>query len=136
MTIRKIPSDTPYFHYHNENPKQNRAGDCVVRAIATATGETWETVYRELCDEGMKMRRMPNETKVYEAYLKKNGWRKMKQPRKSDNTRYTGCEFIDAYNLNNAIMHIGSHHVSCIVDGRVNDIWDCSEGCVGNYWVR
>ena len=43
------------------------------------------------------------------------------------------------YNDNmNQIISIGGHHLSCIIfrnnQFRIEDIWDCSEWCVGNYW--
>lgn len=33
----------------NENPINNRVGDCVVRAISTALNQEWEKTYTELC---------------------------------------------------------------------------------------
>lgn len=35
----KIPNNTESFHYYNANPKNKNVGDCVVRAIAFATGK-------------------------------------------------------------------------------------------------
>lgn len=135
--LRNIPKDTTVFHFHNENPKGQRAGDCVVRAIARATGSTWEETYDALAEEGRKQRRMPNDKKTYSAYLKRLGWVKRKQPRHWDgNRKYTGREFAEEHPTDNIIMHIGSHHITCIVDGQINDIWDCSDNCVGNYWVK
>ena len=37
--IRKIPKETATFHFHNENPKGRRTGDCVIRAIGKASGD-------------------------------------------------------------------------------------------------
>ena len=34
----------------NPNPLGKATGDCVVRAIAIATAQSWRTVYRGLCD--------------------------------------------------------------------------------------
>lgn len=136
--LRKIPEDTMTFHFHNENPKGQRAGDCVIRAIARATGISWDETYDALVAEGRKQKRMPNDKETYNAYLKRLGWVKMKQPRhwSSDNSKYTGKQFCREHPKGNVIMHIGGHHLSCIVDGRINDIWDCSDGCIGNYWVK
>lgn len=25
-------------------------------------------------------------------------------------------------------------HLSCCIDGKINDIWDCSDKCVYNAW--
>lgn len=134
--IRNIPEDTSVFHFHNENPKGQKAGDCVVRAIARATGQTWDEVYDALSEEGRKRKRMPNEKETYSAYLKRLGWVKMKQPKRIDGKKLTGREFAEKYHDTRAIMHIGTHHVTCLIDGEINDIWDCTDNCVGNYWVK
>lgn len=142
--------DTSVFHYFNANPKNKFGGDCVVRAISTALGQPWEQTVRELTEIGIKYGYVLNDPHTYERYLKQKGWIKQKQPRKDDNTKYTGeefCELLDdpevEYILplsidqicSNIIAKIGSHHIVAIVDGKINDIWDCSEGCIGNYWT-
>ena len=33
------------FIQYNPNPRGNRVGDCVIRAISGATGRDWETTY-------------------------------------------------------------------------------------------
>ena len=37
----------------NPNPLGKQTGDCVVRAIAIATGQSWRDTYRELCKVGI-----------------------------------------------------------------------------------
>ena len=135
MAIRKIPADTKWFHFHNENPKNNRAADCVFRAIATATGQTWDETFKGLCEVALEKKLAPNETKCYEEYLKRLGWVKQKQPRKSDNTKFRGREFAPKQ-PRNVICKVGAHHLSCIIGGRFYDIWDCSEDTIGNYWTK
>ena len=34
----------------NPNPQQNDTGDCVIRAISIAEGETWDDVFIDLSD--------------------------------------------------------------------------------------
>ena len=46
--------DTETFHYYNCNPKNKIASDCVVRAIATATGISWEDTLQALTDLSKK----------------------------------------------------------------------------------
>lgn len=48
-----------YVNY-NANPKNRKTGDCVIRAIARATNQSWETVYAALCELGAKMKDMSN----------------------------------------------------------------------------
>jgi len=70
------------FEKINLNPKELKTNDCVIRAIAYAIHDSWENVYQDLCELGLKLKRMPNDKKVFEKYLDKIGWYKHKQPRK------------------------------------------------------
>ena len=137
----KYPS-TSTFRYYNANPHNRIGGDCTIRAIATALGQSWEQTVRELTEVGIKYGYVCNDKHTYEKYLAQKGWRKMKQPRKEDGTKYTGKEFCQEatqYPFNypdRIIAHIGGHHIVAIMDGRVWDIWDSTDGCIGNYWVE
>ena len=137
MARRKIPSDTSYFHYINVNPKNLIEGDCVVRAISRATGLPWKKVYTDLTIIGAEMCRMPNSTQVYDKYLQTLGFVKNPAPKKPDNHKYRGKEFCEEFfNKGVCVMHIGGHHMSCVINGVINDTWNCSGGSIGNYWVR
>ena len=46
--------NTRTFQYYNANPKNRITGDCVIRALCTAMGKPYETVYRELFEFSMK----------------------------------------------------------------------------------
>ena len=143
--------DTNTFHYHNENPKNRITGDCTFRAIATATEKSWEDVVMEMAKLSVETGYAINDKKGIEKYMEKLGWVKKKQPRKYNNTKYTGKEFceiqqkyldtgvkiIDGINIDSHILaSIGGHHIVAIVSGKVNDIWDSTGGCIGNYWVK
>ena len=73
--------------------------------------------------------------KCIDKYLTSKGCIKMKQPRKSDNTKYTGKEFYKIFN-GVCVANIGGNHVVCIKNGKVHDTWDSTDGCIGNYWVK
>ena len=98
--------DTLVFHFHNENPKGRITGDCTFRAIARATGKSWEEVVREMAEMSIKTGYAVNDKKGIEKYMESIGWIKMPQPRKVDGTKY------------------------------INDIWDCTKKCIGNYWIK
>jgi hypothetical protein len=76
--------------------------------------------------------------------LKQYGWVKHKQPRKSDNTKYTGEEWCKLLQKDpwvviggrRVVANIGGHHMVAIVDGKVWDTWDSTDGCIGNYWTK
>lgn len=134
---QKYP-ETNTFHYYNANPKNKITGDCVIRAICTAMEIPYETVYKELLEMSIKTGYMINDKKCYHKYIESKGWKKYNQPRKFDNTKYTGKEFCERSigPGKRIIAHIGGHHVVSIIDGKVWDIWNSTDGCIGNYWVK
>lgn len=140
--IRKIPQDTEYFRFHNANPKGHRAGDCVYRAIATSTGKTWDEVLDGLVEVAHKYKYPVDVPECYGRYLESLGYSKMKQPRKPDNTKYTGEEFCKylirnrLYSGYDIVAHIGGHHIVAIDRAQVVDTWNSTDGTIGNYWIR
>lgn len=150
--------DTDTFVYYNANPKNRITGDCVIRALCTAMDEPYEKVYRELFEFSMNNKYMLNDKKCYEKWLESKGWKKKPQPRKWDNTKYTGKEFCEELqdgvpsgngNYSRILAKIGGHHIVAIIDKpflypngvvghshKVYDIWDSTNGCIGNYWVK
>ena len=130
--------DSLYFHYHNENPKNNVCGDCVVRAIARGMNKSYDEVYKDLYDLGFKKKRMPNDKNIYSQYLKNQGWIKCNQPKFEDNTKYTCIDFCKLIAKSNKryIMNVGAHHIVAIVSCKVNDIWNSSNEKVGVYWYK
>lgn len=141
--------DTSTFCFYNANPKHRITGDCVIRALCTALDEPYEKVYRELFEFSLNCGYMLSCKECYDKFLASKGWRKLKQPRKDDNTKYTGKEFCEQlqddpwiftgreYDHNARIFaKIGGNHVIAIVAGKVHDIWDSTDGCIGNYWIK
>lgn len=128
--------NTAYFTYHNANPKNRFAGDCVIRSISTFLNKDYYEVYEDLYKTSLKTGYMVNEKQNYEKYLKALGIERQPQPRKWDNTKYTGKEFIEEIAKPNKryLLKIGGHHVTAIKDGTVYDTWDCTNKSVGNYW--
>ena len=133
--------DSSVFHYKNENPYGKITGDCVIRALSTVLNQTWFTTYSELADMGKKSGYSMGSTTLMNKYLKFKGFYKHKQPRNLDNTKLTGEEFCtilqegDIAPYVNVIANIGAGHVTAIINGRINDTWDCSENCIGSYWT-
>lgn len=127
--------ETPTFHYFNANPKNKITDDCVIRAISTVLKQDYVVTYRELFEMSLKTGYMVNSKQNYAKYLKAKGWVKNNQPRKWDNTKYTGEEFCRLVSKD-CIAHIGGHHIVAIIGGRIYDTWDSSDGCIGNYWTK
>lgn len=133
--IRKIPPETSTFHFHNENPKGRRTGDCVIRAIARASGDGWDLTFDGLVAVAKVMKSEPAWKDCYEKYLAEQGWTKGKQPRKTDGSKYTVAEWCRMHRTGKMVISV-SNHLTCIVDGKCNDIWNCTGKTVLNYWTR
>ena len=140
--------NTGKFVNINSNPKGKKTTDCVIRALTMATGLTHETVINELVNIYMTKGYFITDKKCYEHWLQFRKYTKHKQPRKADNTKYTGAEFCEYLNKSDiegtVIAHIGGHHITTFVnvgtttnkDYKIHDTWDCTNKCVGNYWTQ
>ena len=130
--------DTATFHYYNANPKNRITGDCVFRAFTLAMNQDYSTTVMEMAELMCRTGYALNDTKGETKYLELKGWTKHPQPKKADGTKYTGKEFCKLLAKKNKryIAHIGGNHTVAIVNGKVNDIWDSTDGCIGNYWTK
>lgn len=137
MTRQQKYPETSTFHYHNQNPRGRLTTDCVIRAISAAAAISYNQVVMDLaalqCDTGYD----DGDVKLYDLYLRTLGFVKHKQPRKADNTKYTGAEFCErARTYERYIANIGGGHVVAIIGGKVWDVWDCTHKTIGNYWTK
>lgn len=127
-------TNTSVFCYYNCNPHHKHTDDCVVRAIAAGTGDSWDKVLKDLTDCMLKEGYMFNTPELYGKYLKDNGWVKQKQPVKSNGKKVRIKEFLKTFK-GEAIIHAGAGHVSYVSEGKVWDIWNCEDEIIGNYWI-
>lgn len=149
MTRQEKYPETSTFHYYNANPKNRITGDCRIRAISLACEISYNQVVMDLakiqCETGYDQ----TANQGISILLKQYGWVKHPQPRKADNTKFTGKEFCKELNCDIAfvgksvIANIGGHHIVCIKETeglhgvhKVHDIWDSTDGCIGNYWTK
>jgi hypothetical protein len=124
------------FKNLNENPMDRKTGDCVIRALTSATGMNYNDVYRELFDISLKTGYILNEKRVYEKFLTAHGFTKIKQPKHCDGTKYLIGE-IDLLAPRKGICVIScAHHLTCYRNGFVVDTWDCRGKTIGNYYVK
>lgn len=124
------------FIQFNINPKNKITKDCVIRAIATATNKTWESIYRELAELGIKKGLMINDRNNWKAYLKNLGYEKQNMPRREDRTRYTLEEFCDELAKTNVTYIVKvANHITVVKNKDLYDTWNCSRKSVGNYWI-
>lgn len=130
--------DTKTFTFYNANPKGKFTCDCVARAVCTGLNRSYNEVLKEMFEIQITTGYEYTDNKGIEKYLESQGWVKHKQPRKRDNTKYTGEEFCELIADKNKryICNIGGHHIVAIVDKKVHDIWDSTYKCIGNYWTK
>lgn len=125
------------FIKENLNPKGYYAGDCVIRSIAKATEQTWEAVYEELCKIGIQKKRMPNDSLVYSAYLKKQGWTKVPD----SELKFANGERLRIFNiptkfLDDTYIIKATKHLTVMIDEKIYDTWDCTDHCVYGLWKK
>ena len=135
--------DTRTFHFHNQNPYNRFTTDCVVRALSLATGIPYTNVVIDLAKLQCKSGFDDGDERIYGKYLESKGFTRFKQPRKYDNTKFSGkefCNWLYAKGYDGVVCNIGAHHVTAIMPFesgyKVCDTWDSSEGCVGIYWAK
>ena len=150
--LRKKYPDTDTFHFHNANPKGKITPDCSIRAISTVLGQSWEEIIREMTELSIKTGYFINENKCINKYMQMKGFTLCKQPRKDDNTKYTGQEFCrtlmhpiysedlkltnKGFEINRILANIGGHHIVAIMSGQIWDTWNSTDGSIGKVWVK
>lgn len=132
--MRDYP-DTAFFHRHNANPKGRNTTDCTVRAFSLALNQDYEETLKEMVNSSLESGYFMDDKDGYGIYLASKGWKKQPQPKKKNGKKFTAKEFLRTFK-GTAIAHVGCHHIVCIKDGKVWDTWDCTNGAVGNYWIK
>lgn len=122
-----------YIRY-NPNPMHNKVGDCTVRAITLATGQTWDDVYLGLCEEGFALCDMPSSNAVWGNYLKKKGFERFVIPNECPDC-YTIIRFCEEHPHGTYILALSSH-VVCVIDGDYYDVFDSGNEFPIYYWKR
>jgi len=124
---------------------KGRSRDCVCRSIAIATGMDYQEVYDLIKNtaqsfERGKRKSNPN-TGVYKKTIKrvldKLGWKWIP-------TMFigSGCKVHLSENelpKNKTLIVSVSKHITCVIDGVIQDTHDCSRDenrCVYGYWVK
>lgn len=124
------------YIFSNPNPSNTRQScDCVVRAISHALNLSWDTTYRDLCDLGFALKRMPNDRDTYRTYLSNAGMKRTGISNKKGSTRPTVASFASSHSSGVYILEI-AHHLVTVRDGHYYDTWDCGRKCLYGYWSR
>ena len=106
----------------NPNPGKRYVGDCVIRAIAVATGKPWLDVYDELYRMGRKVYDMMSANETWGTYLYRLGFKPFLLPDACPEC-VTVRDFARIFHEGSYIIGTGSHAVA-VVDGNYYDTWD------------
>lgn len=119
--------------YINHNPSLKKTGDCVIRAIAGATGDTWEDTLDGLVRYAKKLHTSPTNKECYQAYLiEEKGYKKNAMPKLRKGKRVTSKELAQEVD---AIIQQANHLVFS-EGGHVVDSWNSEERSVYNYYTK
>lgn len=116
----------------NPNPLGRQTGDCVVRAIAIATDQSWRETYRGLCRIGETEGDLPNSNMVWGLYLKRKGARQFLLPETCPEC-ITVRAFCERYPKGVYVIGTGSHAVA-VIDGDHYDSWDSGRVTPTFFW--
>lgn len=116
----------------NPNPLGKQTGDCVIRAIAIATDQSWRETYRDLCRMGEIMGDLPNSNAVWGRYLKEKGATQFLLP-ESCPACITVRAFSERYPEGVYVIGTGSHAVA-VISGDWYDSWDSGQVTPTYFW--
>lgn len=110
--------------YANPNPCRQEEPDCVVRAIAIATGKNWDDIHWDLCELSHEHCTMPSVNWLWGLYLQKHGFEKSLLPECP--ACVTVREFARKYPDGTYVVATGNHAVA-VISGNYLDAWDSGD---------
>lgn len=116
----------------NPNPLGKSTGDCVVRAVAVATGQSWRRVYRDLCRLGESECEMPSNNALWGLYLRDMGFRQFLLPESCPRC-VTVRAFSKQFPEGTYVIGTGGHAVA-VIDGDWYDNWDSGNEVPSYFW--
>lgn len=127
------------FKLVNVNPKGHKTGDCSTRAIVGTLGISYEEALDLQCKYAKKFCYGITCKETTERVLKEFGYVKMKQPRKPNGRKYSVNEMdlvLTKKQMEEGVLLSVANHDTCIKNGMIEDLWDCGNKKVGNYYVK
>lgn len=127
------------FKNINTNPKGRKTGDCSTRALVGTLGIDYDGALKLQMKYSLQTYYDPTSKQVIEKVLNEYGYVKMKQPRKADGRKYEVRELdeiLTEQQMQEGVLVTVANHHTCIVNGYIQDIWNCGRKTVGNYYVR
>lgn len=122
------------YIYFNPNPKGKLVGDCSIRAISFALGQSWEKTYKDICAYGLGLGDMPSSNSVWGTYLSDHGFRRDVIPNICPDC-YTVRDFCLDNKSGLYVLCTGSHVVAAL-DGDYYDSWDSGDEVPVYLWRK
>lgn len=122
------------FIFSNPNPIGSYVGDCVIRALSVAMDKPWYEVYMELALQGLLMYDMPSSNRVWNEYLKTEGYKRYVIPSDCPGC-YTVRDFCGEHFKGTYILGTGTH-VIAVKDGNYYDTWNSGDESPIYYWTK
>lgn len=116
------------FRYYNNNPLSLEEADCVTRAISLASGYS----YAEIQDKLYHMSRLLDCEELCVCCYKHLLDDIFCYPRLRTKDMTVG-EIADEYPEGILLVRIEGH-LTCIIDGIIRDLWDCSDYFADIIW--
>jgi hypothetical protein len=113
------------WKYCNPNPCRSEEPDCVVRAIAIATEQTWDKVHDDLCRLSHRYCTMPSVNWLWGLYLEQKGFEKFLLPESCPEC-VTVREFARRYPEGTYVIGTG-HHAVAVISGDWLDLWNSAD---------
>lgn len=123
------------YAYFNENPAGKSTGDCTVRALSKALGQSWDETYVGLCLEGLLLGDWGNADAVWGPYLRRHGFRRHLIPDDGLGA-YTVADFAADNPRGVFVLSMPERHVVTVIDGIYYDSWPSGNECPAYYWVK
>lgn len=124
-----------YVQY-NPNPKKQRNGDCVIRALTKALNKDWHKIYVGVCLQGFIMCDMPSANHVWGAFLRRHGFkREIVEENNPESYPYTLEQFCNDHDYGVFVVAMPDHVVA-VVDGWYYDSWNSGHEKPLYYWVK
>lgn len=126
--------------YRNLNPAGKHVGDCVIRAIAYATGKSWDEIFWGITNEAFDRAEMPSWNSTWWSYLEKQGFKRHIIPDLCPDC-YSVEEFCEDHPTGTYVLYIphsigGVGHVVAAKNGNYIDSWDSGGETPLAYWRK
>jgi hypothetical protein len=123
------------YAYYQPNPAGRSVGDCTVRALSKALGQSWEATYAGLALEGFLRGDLPNADDVWGHYLYDRGFRRHLIPDDGLGA-YTVEDFARDNPEGVFVLSMPGRHVLTVVDGQYFDSWDSGGERPSYFWAK